>query len=255
MYKNLPKSRLSIIVLILSFFIFSGFDSYSQSKEITFSDYNRDSRSIQIALNTNGFTVAYRFGKRIDGFRSRLLDIDVAWVKSPKEKRIAGLESKYVYGKLNQLVVGRVGYGRHKEIYGKYADGGIAINYYYTIGLSLGWLKPVYYEIRKSVNSGNGEIIELEKFSDFMFNVNGAAPFYEGVSESQLAAGAFAKFAFSFDINKRYRSVNALELGAILDVYHRNLPIMATDVNRPFLLTLFIAYRFGQKKEHRITEK
>jgi hypothetical protein len=253
-YKHISKSRLNQLVLILSFLILYSPEIEAQTGVIENQEFNKDSRSLAFALNSNGIAASYRFSKRIDGFRSRVIDIDLAWIKSPKEKKINGFESKFVYGKLNQLVVARLGYGRQKEVYGKYADGGIAISYYYNFGLSVAWLKPVYYEVRK-IDKENKTYVEEELFYDYITNVNGRSPFYKGIDESSFAFGGFAKLAVSFDINNKANAINALELGLILDVYHKELPIMAIEKHDQYLLTFFIAYRFGRKKEQRINNQ
>jgi len=146
------ESRYFSNVLILLFLIIFQYNSFSQSNLIDELDYNKDSRSLVFMLNSNGYATGFRFSKRIDGFRSRLIDIDLAWYKHPKEQRMSSLyanQSKFVYGKLNQLFVARVGYGRQKELFGKYAKNGIVISFYYTIGASFGLLKPVYFDVIK----------------------------------------------------------------------------------------------------------
>jgi len=235
--------------------------TFSQTDLIQDVDYNRDSRSLVLMLNSNGYSSSFRFSKRIDGFRSRIIDIDFAWVKHPKEQRSAsryGSQSKFVYGKLNQLMVWRLGYGRQKEIYGKYASSGIAISYYYTFGLDLGLLKPVYFDIVKLDDAGN-PYVETEKFdSDIIYNsgqIYGGAPFFKGFDEISTAFGGYVKFAFSFDINKKYKSINALEMGGVFDFFHREIPLMAYSKPQQYMITLFIAYRFGKKREQRINNQ
>jgi len=243
---------------LIFFFIIISISSFSQSNLIEDVDYNKDSRSLVVMLNSNGYALGYRFSKRIDGYRSRLIDIDFSWVRHPKEQRIPsryGTQSKFVYGKLNQLMLLRLAYGRQKEIYGKYAKEGIAINYYYTFGLNVGFLKPVYFDVIKLDQQGN-TYISTEKFdSEVIYNsgqIYGGTPFSKGFNEMTAAFGGFFKFAFSFDINKKHRGINTLETGFVLDVFHKKLPLMAFSEPQAYLFSLFIAYRFGKKLEKRI---
>lgn len=255
------ESRLFKIFLIFFFFIFSQNQAFSQTDLIQAVDYNKDSRSIAFMFNSNGYALGYRFSKRLDGYKSRIIDIDFAWVKHPKEIRkssLYGNQSKFVYGKLNQLIVGRIGYGKQKEIYGKYSESGIAINYYYSFGASIGALKPVYFDVLKIDASGN-PYVETEKFdSETIYNssqIYGGTSFFKGLNEVTAVVGGYAKFAFSFDVNKKMRAINAFELAAIFEFYNKPLALMANTSQDQYLFTLLIAYRFGKKREQRINNQ
>ena len=253
-FNKTDSSRYFRVILILFVISFFSTSVYSQADLIEQIDYNRDSRSVVFALNTNGFATGFRFSKRKTGYSSKLIDIDLAWYTHSKEKRIPSLsnnQSKFVYGKLNQLLIARIGIGREKELYGKYSETGIAIRYYYTGGLNIGLLKPVYYEVWKDVGTSEA-YVSTEKFNaDEIYNsgqIYGSASFFKGFGEIDPVFGAFAKFAFSFDINKKYKMINALEMGVIMDLYYKPLPIMEYSTPQQYTFTMFIAYRFGKKR-------
>ncbi len=242
------------IHFVLAFLIVNSLDA--QSELITQGDYNRDSRSVVLSLNSNGFSLGGRLSKRKDGFRSRLIDFDFSWVKHPKEIRTSGVyyQNKYVYGKLNQLMTTRLSYGRQKELYGKFADGGIAIHFYYTVGLSVAWLKPVYYEVL--IPAGDIYNTDIETYPDgnihSPYDVYQGAPFFKGFDKMSFAFGAVIKGAFSFDVTTKYKVINALEIGASAEVFNRKLPLMADYKHEQYLISLFVAYRFGKKMDHAI---
>ena len=253
LYKT-NASRNFRVYLILFFISIISTSVYSQADLIEQIDYNRDSRSVVFALNTNGFGAGFRFSKRKNGYKSRLIDIDLAWYTHPKETRISSVynnKSKFVYGKLNQLFIARLAFGQEKELYGKYSKSGIAIRYYYTAGLNIGLLKPMYFEVWKDIGTEDA-YVSTEKFkADEIYNsgqIYGSASFFKGFSEIDPVFGAFAKFAFSFDINKKYKMINALEMGVIIDVFYKPLPIMESSVPNQYVFTMFIAYRFGKKR-------
>ncbi len=232
------------MVVLFGLFLFSS-EGFSQTDYRTDNDYNRDSRSLILALNTNGYRLGFRFSKRVDGFRSNLLDIDLAWYRHYKEKTFifsAGSQSKYSYGKLNQLILLRTSVGREKELYGKYAKSGVAVLLSYHLGASVGFLKP-YYLID---NQGNGVLFKDMKNPSVGF-IRQRAPFTKGFDELKFAFGAHAQIAFAFDINRKHKKINNLELGATFDFFHRKLPIFANVQQHHYILTLFIAYRFGKK--------
>ncbi len=253
------ESRYFSNVLVFLFLVISQYSSFSQSNLIDQLDYNKDSRSLVFMLNSNGYAAGFRFSKRIDGFRSRLIDIDFAWYKHPKEQRMSSLyanQSKFVYGKLNQLLIARAGYGRQKELFGKYAKNGIVISLYYTVGASLGLLKPVYFDVIKGFDNNNKVLYESEKFDkEEILNpgqIFSGGPFFKGFDEIVPAFGAYVKLAVSFNINKTYKAINTLEIGTVIDFYHKQLPLMAYSENKQYIFTMFIAYRFGKKRDQRI---
>ncbi|MBN2668671.1 MAG: hypothetical protein JXR60_05510 [Bacteroidales bacterium] len=244
------KSRYFLGLLI--FFCLSlSQPTLAQTESITEVDYNRDSRSAILAINNNGFTLGYRLSKRKDGFRSRLIDFDFSYIKHPKEIRINSaydFNKKYVYGKLNHAYNLKISYGRKKELFGKYSQGGIAIDFYYSVGMSVVWLKPIYYTLI------NDEEVPFDKYEYLLRDyIVGKSSYFKGFLESQFAFGGFIKASVVFNVNKKYNAINEIELSILLDYYHRDITIMATEENYPYLLTLSVGYRFGKKRDSGIT--
>lgn len=213
-------------------------------------------KSYAVLINSNGWGFNLRRGKRLDGFRKRILDFDLAYIKHPKEIKTqnpySDNQKRFVFGKLNTLVTLRAGIGIQKEIYSKFDKGGIAIKYFYEGGLSLAILKPQYYQVVDSEKvSGNRQIIYT---SDKLFDYNihqvsdiySRSAFVVGLNETKIKPGLFVKFGLSFVYSNLNEAINALEAGVILDFYASNLPIMATKKNEPYIISLFVSYRFGR---------
>ncbi len=241
---TLKRMSLRWHLAVLFFFFFCP-SIFSQSDYRTDNDYNRDSRSLVLALNTNGYRVGFRFSKRVDGYRSNVLDIDLAWYRHYKEKSLSfssGSRSKFSYGKLNQLILLRTSLGREKELYGKYAKSGVAVLFSYNVGASVGFLKP-YYLIDSDGNNILFEDVEMPSLG----RIRQRASFAKGLDELKFAFGGHAQAVFSFDINRRHKGISCLELGATFDIFHRKLPILSEVEQHHYILTLFVAYRFGKK--------
>ncbi len=235
-------------VLSLCLFVFlSSVSTFAQSDFRTDNDYNRDANSLVLAINNNGYRIGYRYSKRINGFKSRLLDIDAIWYQHYKEKTAnfsSYAYSRYTYGKLNQLLLVRASWGIEKELYEKYAHSGVAILFSYNVGFSLGILKPYYL-----IDENQNYILfkDLENLS--AARIEKRAPFFMGFDKAKPVFGGFAQVAFSFDINNKHRRVRRLELGASIDIFHRTLPILSQVKQRQYIATVFIAYRFGKKTD------
>lgn len=209
-------------------------------------------------VNNNGFTLQYRYGKRMDGFRKLIYDVDFSHIKHPKEVKVRNPyyenQRRFVFGKLNTFVNVRAGLGIQKEQFSKQDKGGVSIKYYYGAGLSLGLLKPVYYNVVDSARyDKDSEQIILylgtKKFSSDIHSISdiyGRSSFMNGITEIRPVPGGYLKAGLTFEYSSSYQRINALEAGVIFDMFTANVPIMDTEKNSPYFITLFIGYRFGK---------
>ena len=55
-------------------------------------------------------------------------------------------------------------------------------------------------------------------------------------------------YALSFESSRQANRINALEVGAILDLYYKKIPMMANDFNQPYFFNLYVSLTFGSKK-------
>jgi len=228
--------------------------AFSQGELDSIRDFRRNSKSIGLTLASNGYVIDFQYCKRINGFKSRSLTASLAWIKSPKEIKIYnqyGSQSKFVYGKLNHFFALRLGYGQQIELFSKADDRGVAINFHYKIGPSLGILKPIYYDIIRSNSQKN--YISTERFDANTIQnagqIFGGAPFFKGFDELSLVTGVFIKLSMDFNINKKPKAINLLETGVIIDLFTKKIPIMAFDSQKSYFLSLFVSYRFGMKSK------
>lgn len=214
--------------------------------------------SFLFAVNSNGTMFSFQHGKRIDGFRKRTIDFDFAYVKHPKEIRVENPyyqnQKKFVFGKLYTMFAFRVGMGKQREIYSIFDKGGIAIRYHYEMGALLGIMKPNYYEVVDSTLIVNN--VEYIYLSDKQFDYNihqrsdiySRSSFFKGIDETKFIPGGFIKAGLSFVFSEKQEAINALEVGAILDVFTKPIQIMATENKDHFLFSLYVGYRFGKIK-------
>lgn len=243
-----------IFILFLSILFFS-INVFSQG------EINNETRLISgneksyaILINSNGWGLNYRYGKRIDGFKKRLFDFDFSYVKHPKEIRIQNPyydnQKRFVFGKLNALFTLKVSIGKQKEVYSKFDKGGIAVKYFYEGGISLAILKPIYYQVVDSLSPNPNDPYVSDRLFDYNIHspadIYGRSSFFKGIGETKFKPGLFVKAGLSFVYSNQYEAINALESGLIFDIYYSELPIMATDKNQNYLISIFISYRFGK---------
>lgn len=215
--------------------------------------FYRNERTFAFLLNSNGIGGNYRYAKRIDGFRKTLYEIELNYLKHPKEIKatIQTTNKNIIYGKTNSVYTLKGAIGFQKELFQKKDLGSISIRYFTNFGPSLAFKKPVYYEYYDQTT----ERLYYSKFEAHNYgNLSGRAPFTKGFNELSVVPGAYGKFGFTFEYSKIDEVFHALEIGVGFDAYIGPLDIMATPPQKvlfvlpddQFVLTLFIGYRFGR---------
>jgi len=218
----------------------------------------QNERSVSLSLTSNGYAAGFRFGKRVTYLRKTLYDIELAYIKHPKEVKVSAspyayaTSRRYVYGKTNAFMNLRPSIGIQKEVYSKEDRGSLAVKYYAGGGPSIGITKPIYYsfDIIAPIN-GIPYIIDtrVEKFEFSQHPVSseiaGRAPIWKGMNELALYPGLHAKAGLSFEYSRYNHLINAIDLGMTFDAFAKKIPIMYTELNNQFFLTLSISYRFG----------
>ncbi len=243
-------------LLFLVFFAIS-FSGFSQG-EIDKQDkvFFRNERSWSGSLNSNGWGLNYRYAKRLTAFSSLVFDVDFASIRHPKEIKSqspykGGWGRSYVFGKTNEAFSIRGGTGYQKELFKKFDQGGISVRFFSGGGLSLAWLKPVYYQKVTGYNPNTMELTyESSLFDpDYMqsvYDILDKESFFKGMNESKFLPGVFARAGLCFEYSAEDRLIHALEGGVQFEGFLKKLPILAIEDNQQFFITLFVTYRFGK---------
>lgn len=202
-------------------------------------------------IHTQGWGLLIRRAKNKTFLRKRLFELEAVSMEHPKEIRSVNPfyenSNSYVYGELNQVVVTRLGYGRHNVLYAK-MDKGVEIRYLYIGGFSMAWAKPIYLEIGYPTIPYEFVVTERydpEKHS--IDNIYGRSSVFRGIDKMQFYPGIYGKFGFSFEYGRKQKSVRSLEAGVVIDYYIQDVPMMAKIDNDPFYLTFYLSFNFGYK--------
>ena len=212
--------------------------------------FYRNERSIGVLINSNGWGVSGRYAKRLNARNKNIWEIDFANIKHPKEIKISNSyynNRSFVFGKTNIFVNFRGGWGKQKEMFRKVDRGGISIRRYFSFGPTIGILKPIYYEVYKT-GEGNQYYIEEEKFDPSIHQgyIYGRASFFKGFDEVSVMPGVYGRFGMSFEYSTSDISIHAIETAVSLDLFPKEMEIMATERNNFYFLTLSVSYRFGK---------
>ncbi len=239
-------------LLILAVFVLFGISSVYAQGELNEQQkvFFRNERSFGISLNSDGIGFGYRGAKRIDFRNKRILEIEGGSLKHPKEYKISNpytTGGNFIFGKLNSTFYLRGGIGHQHELFKKADLGGIAIRYFYSAGPLIAIYKPIYYRVLYPV-SVNEFIIKEEKFSSSIAlpqDIYGRASFTKGFNEIKVMPGVYAKGGFNFEYSKEDKVIHAIEVGAQINAFIKEIPIMATTTNKSVFFSFFVSYRFG----------
>ena len=241
--------KLLIILFLVGYFILPVFSQgeINEQQKIFF----RNERSFAFLLSSDGYGGSYRDAKRINFLNKRFFEIEAGNVKHPREYRMSNpiyqTPGTFKYGKINAVIYLRGSIGRQHELYKKADLGGVAVRYFYSVGPTIAFYKPIYYKIIYPVSDYEIDIIEekLDVNVHPPYDIYGKSAFTKGISETKVLPGLFIKGGFSFEYSKDEKVLHAVEAGFNLSGYPKEIPIMATEDNKAIYFSLFVSYRFG----------
>jgi hypothetical protein len=240
--------RLLILAVAFTFVFLSlnGQGDLNEQQKIFF----RNEKSFGFQLNTDGLGFSYRTARRTDYLNKNIIEYEFGTLKHPKEYKLSNPYTNgtsFVFGKLNFPMYFRVSIGKQHELYKKADLGGVAIRLFYSGGPTLAVYKPIYYKVIYPV-SLTEYLIKEEKFNSNIAipqDIWGRASFTKGLSETKVMPGLFAKSGFNFEYSKEDKVIHAIEVGATLSAFLKEIPIMASEDNKSIFFSLFVSYRFG----------
>lgn len=243
--------RILFIVVVISFLSLS--EGFSQGTIYTDGEthisYEREAFG-GIFFHTQGWGMNYvqNFFKTVD--KRVNFEIQLNFTHSKKQKKTYNPYYRdargYYYGKLNSFFVLRGLYGQRKIIGHKIRSKGVEIGYTWSIGPSLGFLKPVYLEVI-NFDENALEVAKYDPEEHDIGNIYGKAGGINGFDEIKFRPGVFLKFGLYVEYSKKNIGVSGFEAGISLDSYFQEIEIMANIKNQQFFPLLYISIFFGKK--------
>jgi hypothetical protein len=215
----------------------------------------RNDMSGKLFATTRGFGLAFRRGKHITSKTRSFYDIEIQNLKHPKEIKSSGdadNRRRFVYGKINSVILLRGAVGLQNVIFHKGDHKAVEVRYSYSIGPVLAFAKPYYVQIYQNTfafgpSSPATVKFDSENFSQDSGQVVGRGEFTRGLAETKIYPGLNAKFNISFEYAPYTNLIRALETGISLDYFPKALPIMARNPAENFVLTFHLGFVFGRK--------
>lgn len=216
-----------------------------------------------------GWAVGVNFGRLKTYYLTTFFNVEIGELKHFKEFRQnfdftfggTGRTSKaFVFGKQNNLLVLRGGYGQKRYFTEKARRRGVAVGMSYSGGPSLGLLKPYYLDILYAGSGSNNLSIRSEKYSsenavEFLSagRIWGSSGFTKGLSEVSVVPGLHAKVALHLDWGAFDEFLKAAEVGIMADFFIRKMPIMVESPeldnveNSPLFINFFLNLQLGKR--------
>ena len=237
--------KVNILFLFLICLPLSGFSQEEDTLENQ-TTYHRE-MSGMLFIHTHGYGINYRTAKHISVDKKRFFESDFCSMRHAKNYVIASSQisetRRYTYGELNSVGLLRVGYGKQKLLAGKTLKNNLEIRFLYVGGVSLAFLKPMYYELDLPNDS-----LAYDKFNASTKDyIAGGAGYGKGFNEISVMPGIYGKLAIGFDYASKYNHIRALETGLVFDIYYKDVPILAETKNYPYFLSFYVGIRYGKK--------
>lgn len=208
-----------------------------------------------VHLHTSGWGATLTRAKFKTYKKYNLFTLNISTLRHKKEFRVQSQAlqnaKSYKFGKLSNIIQGRLGFGRRYMLFEKFRPKGVEIYFVGQFGALVALRKPIYLEIVQFDQNGNPiGATSSERYNPNLhneLNILGKSSVNKGFKNSEFSFGGFAKAGFVFEFAKKRERFLALETGFILDAYPEKLPIMANEYNQQLFLNIYVNILFGKK--------
>jgi len=242
----------SAIIVFLSNLCFSQSTSQAVANGQDPNVLYRNEMSFGVFAHSRGFGINFMRAQHVTGTRKRLFEIEALNMKHPKEIKVssnADNSKKFIYGKLNSILLFRGGVGYQTTIFKRSDRKSVEIRTAYFVGANVTFAKPNYILVYRENATGNKyqESVKYNPEVHTIDSISGKGPLLDGLGELKVYPGLYAKANLSFEYAPFSNKVKAIETGVIFDYYPKALPIMAHNPAENFIVTLYVGFVFGKK--------
>ena len=213
-----------------------------------------------LKLNTDGWGFFFEKGTMKTVKLTRLFSVEIAEKRHPKEQRLSyqfgvgnfiQLGTPYVYGKQNTFYQLKIGFGQQRLIGGKTNKNGVAVQWSYSGGPSIGIERPYYVKV---FDNGEGAVedIRYSKQDSVAFlspgNIVQGTGLRYGWNQLKFIPGLHLRSAIRFDYGRFNELVSGIEVGVSAEFYTRTPRMMLLNKNERFFFNSYIAFLLGRRK-------
>ena len=212
----------------------------------------RNELSFGVFAHSRGFGINVMRAKHVTGTRKRLFEVEALNMKHPKEIKVSNAtdnSKRFVYGKLNSILLFRAGVGYQTTLFKRADRKSVEIRTSYYLGGNLTFAKPNYVLVYRKNPEGISyqQSVRYNPSVHTIDSISGKGPLVDGLGELKVYPGLYAKVNLSFEYAPFSNKVKAIETGVIFDYYPKALPIMARNPAENYVVTLYVGFVFGKK--------
>ncbi len=242
-------------IAILFFFsvIISPIIAQKPSDEGRFVNFRSDAVGGFI-LHGEGWGGYFRYGKQMTYNKRLSFSLDIVSMHHPKEIKVFNPNfddgKGYFYGKLNSLFIVRPGIGFRRIYFEKIREKGVEISLNYSMGASLGLVKPVYLQILNPTNDPFLFTFSDERYDPSFHtvdNIYGRSKGSKGLGETKFNPGVFGKLGIQFEYANEDDAIRAIELGTVVDFYFLPVELMTSNEPNNIFISLYLKFLLGRK--------
>ncbi len=252
-------------VIIFIFFL-SSINAFGQREIGSKGFIYKKGLSFGIRVPTQGWAIFADIDKFVTVNHRKLIQFEFQELKYSKEykelgKAIANSNAQtpkpFFFGKQNNFYAIHGSIGGQKLLAERGEKSAVELRVVYLAGVALGILKPYYLYINPDPNNPTRESpLVLEKYNpdepEHFLNGNksyiyGSGGFAKGLNEIKLMPGLHGKIGLNFDWATYDEFIKAVEVGFLLDIYAKRVPIMIVDDNKQFFAHLYFSIQFGKR--------
>lgn len=241
-----------LLILFLSDFCFAQSTTQALANGQDPNVLYRNEMSFGVFAHSRGFGINFMRAKHVTGTRKRLIEVEALNMKHPKEIKVsnnADNNKRFVYGKLNSVLLFRAGVGYQTTLFRRSDRKSVEIRSAYFLGGNISFAKPNYVLVFRKTSSeiSYQESVRYDPEVHTIDSISGKGPLIDGLAEMKVYPGLYAKANLSFEYAPFSNKVKAIETGVIFDYYPKALPIMAHNPAENFIVTLYVGFVFGKK--------
>ena len=237
----------NIKLLALISMIFMSWESYAQfdqlyyTKEITYG----------LNFNTNAGFIGgfdFRYSKYMKSNLFQSFSAEIANVKHPKElKYITRYSGSFIRDKQYYLFPLRLSYGREILFFRKSAEEGMQMHAHFSLGPTLGLIKPYYIIYDYGDGTVLNEPFDPEKHTD-PNNIQDRGGFLRGFDQLTVEPGFHLRSGIGFEFGKMAAHVAGIEIGALFEAYAEPIILVPTAPNRSVFASGYLILYYGKRK-------
>lgn len=203
-----------------------------------------------IKIATDGYGISFEKGKYKTPTKTLIYQFELNEKKSPKEKRVSNdyVGTSEILYKLNNFYEFKAAIGQEHLIGGKGNKNGVAVTALYTGGVSLGLIKPYYYNVEDSQGNTYQKTLTQLINDTTEYQNNGAAGFTVGWGHLSVKPGLNAKLGMRFDYGRFNQTISAIETGITAEYYFSKIAQVYLVPEKQFFFNAYVTILFGSRK-------